>query len=189
MKKLFALSVFAGLFLTLSQPVSAQEETVPGKMFYTELGGPGILMSAHWDARFQPNTRFGLGYRIGAGFSIGDFDGKLVQYSENDGSTYAYYEQVTKTIYSIPVGLNYVFGKPNVASAFEVGAGASFLPRKVSLYCYEGKKPGHFLGFFTFMYRLTPVNGGLALRIGFTPIIGTGGDLFPMGAVSLGYTF
>ena len=187
MKKLFTLLVFAGLLLTLNQSLSAQEESVAGKLFYTELGGPGVIMSANWDARFKTNERLGFGYRIGAGFGIGQFYDKQVvnsYYYSGD-----YYEQVTRTYYSIPVGLNYVFGKPHVASTFEVGAGATFLTRKVSLYNYEIDKPGHVIGFATFMYRLTPVNGGLSFRVGFTPMIGTAGDIFPMMAISLGYAF
>jgi len=180
MKKLFALLVFAGLLLTLNQSLSAQEESVAGKLFYTELGGPGVIMSANWDARFKSNERLGFGYRIGAGFGIGQF----YNYYSVD-----YYEQVTRTYYSIPVGLNYVFGKPNIASTFEVGAGATFLTRKVSLYNYDIDKPGHVIGFVSFMYRVTPVNSGLSFRVGFTPIIGTAGDLFPMVAISLGYAF
>ena len=167
--------------------MSAQEENVAGKIFYTELGGPGVIMSMNFDARFQPNTRIGFGYRIGAGFGIGQFDGKPISY--NDYGGYSYYEQVTRSYYSIPVGINYIFGKPNRAPTFEVGAGATFLTRKVSLYNYEMDKPGNVVGFLTFMFRVAPVNGGINFRAGFTPMIGTSGDLFPMAAISLGYAF
>ena len=185
MKRMFVSLVFMGWLLTLSQSLSAQDETVAGKMFYTELGGPGVIMSVNWDARFNPNTRLGLGYRIGVGFGIGSFDDKPV----TDPYGYDYSYQFLRSYYSIPVGLNYVFGGPNTASTFEIGAGATFLTREVSLYNYEIDKPGHLIGFLSFMYRLTPVNSGLAFRVGFTPIIGTAGDLFPMLAISLGYAF
>jgi hypothetical protein len=85
--------------------------------------------------------------------------------------------------------LNYVFGKPGNASSFEAGAGATFLPRKASLYNYEIEKQGHVIGYLTFMYRIAPLNKGFSFRGGFTPVIGTSGDLFPMGAVSFGYAF
>ena len=182
MKKLFAFLVFTGLLLTLSQALSAQDETA-GKLFYTELGGPGVIMSANFDARFNPNTRLGFGYRLGVGFGIGEFENQ-----QTTGNYYSY-NRVTRTYYSIPVGLNYVFGKPNIASTFEVGAGATFLTRKVSLYNYEAKQPGHVIGFVSFMYRLTPINGGISFRVGFTPIIGTAGDVFPMAAIGIGYAF
>jgi hypothetical protein len=185
MKKNLFIFAFVVLLLTLNQSLSAQNETTASKAFYVELGGPGVIMSANWDARFNPNSRIGFGYRIGAGFGIGEFENKQV----NATGDYYYREEVTRTYYSIPVGLNYVLGKPNKATAFEVGAGVSFLTRKVSLYNYEIDKPGHVIGFASFMFRVAPENGGLSFRVGFTPIIGTGGDLFPMGAISLGYAF
>jgi len=182
MKKVFALLALTGLFYILSPSLMAQnQEPIAGKMFYAELGGQGVLMSVNWDARFKPNTRLGFGYRVGVGFGIGEF--------REDYSPYYGYESVTKAYYTIPVGINYVLGKPNTASAFEVGAGATFLTRKVSLYDYNTNKEGHFIGTLVFMYRLSPVNGGFAFRVGFTPMIGTAGDFFPMGAISFGYVF
>jgi hypothetical protein len=80
-------------------------------------------------------------------------------------------------------------GKTNSSSAFEVGAGITFLTRSVALYCYDYEEPGHAIGFLTFMYRRMPVNGGFLFRIGMPPVIGTGGDLFPMGAIGFGYAF
>ena len=185
MRKSISLSVLAVMLITLNQSLSAQEETVAGKQFFVEFGGPGIIMSANLDGRFQSDTRLGLGYRIGVGFGVGNFEEKQI----NDPYGGTYDGEVTRTIYSFPIGLNYIFGKPKTSATFEVGGGVSFLSRKVSLYNYEVEKPGHVIGFLTFMYRVTPVNGGMTFRIGFTPIIGTAGDLFPMGAIGFGYAF
>jgi len=178
MKKSFLLLVaIAGLSLTYNQSLSAQEETVAGKLFYAELGGPGVIMSANFDARFNSNARLGFGYRLGVGFGY-------------DESYWDDYEQRSRTYYSVPLGLNYVLGKPNSAHTFEVGAGVTFLTRKVSLYYYGySEKPGNVIGVLTFMYRIMPVNGGFSFRVGLTPIIGTSGDLFPMGAIGFGYVF
>jgi len=63
------------------------------------------------------------------------------------------------------------------------------LTQKVSLYYLEKQKPGHAIGFVTFMYRLMPEDGGFSWRIGLTPIIGTSGDLRLSGAISFGYAF
>jgi len=178
MKKSFLLLVaIAGLLLTLNQSLAAQEEGVARKVFYTELGGPGVIMSANFDSRFAPNERLGFGYRLGVGFGIRESYDYLSHY-------------VSQTYYSFPLGLNYVFGKPNSAHTFEVGGGLTFLSRNVALYYYgNNNNPGYMIGAFTFMYRLMPENGGFSLRAGLTPIIGTGGDLYPMGAVSIGYAF
>jgi hypothetical protein len=185
MKKSFLLWVaITGLLLTLQQSLFAQEEKVANKVFYAELGGPGLIMSANFDSRFNSDSRLGLGYRLGVGYAYGTFEGKYVVTQWG-----GYYDHVTRTYYSIPVGLNYVFGKPDSKATFEVGAGLSLLTRRVALFCYDEEKPGHLIGHFSFMYRLMPVNGGFSFRIGLTPVIGTSGDLFPMGAVGFGYVF
>jgi len=187
MKKIFSLFVIvAVLSLTLNQSLLAQEETVINKLYYTEFGGPGLIMSANFDGRFKSNTQLGFGYRLGVGFGVGKFNDNRVDDPISGG---VYYEEVRRSIYAIPMGLNYVFGKPSANSTFEVGGGISLLSRKASLYYWDLEKPGHIIGFFTFMYRIVPVNGGFSARIGFTPIIGTSGDMFPMGAVSFGYAF
>ena len=177
MKKIFLLFVAtAGLSLTLNQSLSAQEEKVANKLYYTEFGGPGLIMSANFDGRFKSNSNLGLGFRLGAGFGIKKFD------EEEHG-------EVRRTLYAFPVGLNYVFGKQNSRTSFEVGGGVSFLHREVALFNYDVKQEGNLIGFASFMFRTTPINGGFSFRVGFTPIIGTAGDMFPMGALGLGYAF
>jgi len=180
MKNKVTLLLVTVLLITVSFSLAAQDGNVANKLFYTEFGGPGFIMSANFDSRINSNSRIGLGYRLGAGFGVKEFPDKI------DGGIR---QDVTRTVYTFPVGFNYIFGKPNIASSFEVGAGVSILSRKTSLYCYEYKKDGNIIGFMTFMYRVAPVNGGMLFRIGFTPIIGTGGDLFPMGAIGFGYAF
>ena len=168
------LLLTAVLLITANQTLLAQ---IPNKLFYAEFGGPGIIMSANLDSRFKSETRHGFGFRLGAGFGFKHFsDGE-------DG------EEVLRTVYAFPAGINYILGKPDAGSSFEIGAGASVLSRKTSMYNYDIRKEGNVIGFLTFMYRVTPVNGGMSFRIGFTPIIGTAGDLFPMGAIGFGYAF
>ena len=182
-KSLSKFIAIAGLMLTFNLWLSAQDGKVSNKVFYSELGGPGLIMSANFDSRFTSNDRLGLGFRLGVGFAYADFE-------DGQRNQWGYYEYVTRTYYSIPAGLNYVFGKPQSSHTFEVGAGVSILTRKVALFYYSGNgKPGNAIGFITFMYRLMPVNGGFSFRVGLTPIIGTGGDLFPMGSVGFGYVF
>jgi len=185
MKKSLSLIVaIAGLSLTFNQSLLAQGEKVANKLFYVEFGGGGFIMSANLDGRFKSNSQLGFGYRLGAGFGVGKFDDKRAN-DPNTGET----SKVMRTVYTFPVGLNYIIGKPKSASSFEVGGGVSILTREMSLFNYEVEKPGHVIGFATFMYRVAPVNGGMSFRIGFTPIIGTAGDLFPMGAIGFGYAF
>ena len=197
MRKLFLLLMVVSFLINLNQSLVAQEEkTVANKLFYIELGGPGIIMSANFDSRFKSNERLGLGVRVGIGYGVEKYENILIEFMKDvflqdiDIDRFGgYFDNVTRTFYSVPVGLNYILGNPEKASTFEVGAGVTFLTRKVSLYNYEMEKPGHAVGHVTFMYRIAPVNGGFSFRIGFTPIIGTAGDLFPMGTVGFGYAF
>jgi len=174
-KKLVTISVTIWVF---NLSLFAQEEHVSGKLFYTELGGPGVAMSANFDKRFDSNSRLGFGFRVGAGFGR-----KNHAYYDFDGNY-----QGSLTYYSFPVGLNYVFGKPNCFKTFEVGVGLSLFTQKVSFYNYN-EKDGNVIGFLAFMYRSMPLDGGFSWRIGLTPIIGTSGNMFPMGAIGIGYVF
>jgi len=185
MKKcILSFVAIAGILLILNQSLSAQEEQSASKVFYTELGGGGIIMSMNFDQRFTPDSKVGFGYRIGVGFGIGEFEG-------NYTNQWGWMEYETKTYYSIPVGLNYVFGNPRSAASFEVGGGATFLTRKIpyTLGLYYDGEPGNVIGYLTFMFRAVPANGGFSFRGGFTPIINPGGNLVPMGAISFGYAF
>jgi len=187
MKKIsiFSVLLLAMLFSTFS--AKAQENS---RRFYTEFLGPGVILSANYDSRFKTDQRLGWGYRVGVGFGVGSVQGDT-QYYQNyyTGETESYREEVTRSYYSIPIGINYVFGKPDRSSSFEVGATATILTRKVDLYNYDVTKRGYVIGGMQFMYCRIPVNGGFTFRIGFTPMIGTAGDLFPMGAFGLGYAF
>ena len=191
MKK--ALTII-GLIIIISQSSVAQDESVAGKLLYIELGGAGVVMSTNFDGRFKSNSRLGLGYRIGIGYGSERFDEKFADFMKNlilknEVDIFSKEYKFTRTFYTFPAGLNYTFGKPNRASCFEIGAGVTLFSRRLSLYNWELEKPGHVIGHLAFMYCLAPVNGGFSFRIGFTPIIGTAGDLFPMGAVGFGYAF
>jgi len=179
MKKIFLVLL---AIATLNQLLAAQGERVANRVFYTELGGPGVIMSANFDTRFDSNERLGFGYRLGAGFGYKEEYGRY-------NNQWGYYDYVTRTYFSIPAGVNYVFGKPDSNKTFEVGAGLTFLTRKAALYYYNEGKTGYMIGHFTFMYRVMPVDGGFSFRVGLTPMIGTSGNLMPSGAIGFGYVF
>jgi hypothetical protein len=125
----------------------------------------------------------GWGFRAGLGFTL--IEEQIQVYQPNQ----TYYNYKTRSVATLPVGINYLFGKPNSANMFEVGAGFTLLSRKSSILNYNDYKEGNFLGHFDFMYRRQPSDGGFSWRIGFTPIINPDGDIFPFGAIGLGYTF
>ena len=179
MKILF--SFFTLVFL-LNHLLAAQENHVANKLFHVEFFGPGRSMSANFDGRFQSGARTGLGYRLGAGFGTGD-----IYINGIFGSNYG--DRDRRTVYSFPAEINYVLGKPNRSSFFELGAGLSILSRKVPIFSYDADKPRGVIGYFSFMYRMMPVDGGIAFRAGLTPIFGSSGDLMPLFAVGFGYAF
>ncbi len=183
--KLIKFAVLIGSIF-ISSLAMAQEKTnntVPGQtMFYAELGGPGILFSANIDRRFNKST-LGFGGRIGLGFIT-------TVVPVGSASPYGYYNYQTRSIVTIPLQLNYVFGKPNSVHSMEVGAGVTFSGKKIDIFNnnnYNGTGSSVF-GTASFMYRKIPKDGGFTWRIGFTPIIG-GGYIQPSGGVGIGYSF
>ena len=210
MKRTIVTLIIVRLLIIDIQLLTAQNKTAEGKMYYLELGGPGVVMSANFDSRFAANTRYGFGYRLGIGI-IPPF-GKYGDHADSGSSDYSsgvinvfdefknmmstfedafdsYYKTITKSNYTFPVGINYVFGRPDNVSIFEIGAGFTYLSRKVSLFNWDVKKPGNLIGHLSFVWRITPLNKGVSFRVGFTPVIGTAGDLYPMGGLSFGYAF
>lgn len=176
MKKAFLTLL---LFVVVISSFAQDKATKTVKQFYTEMGGPGILFSANFDTRFVPGKQVGLGMRVGLGFTIQD------SYYDNINDDYS-----VRTVGNLPIGINYLFGKETSPHTFEVGAGATILFKKTSILNYNGnEKRGNLMGYFQFMYRRQPINGGFTWRIGFTPLINTAGDIVPFAAGGLGYTF
>jgi hypothetical protein len=102
----------------------------------------------------------------------------------------SYYTSSTRSIPTLPIGINYLFGKKTSAHTFEVGLGTTILFQKVTMLNYDShQKAGNVMGYFNFMYRRQPMDGGFTWRIGFTPIVNTAGDIVPFAAGGIGYCF
>ena len=167
MKKLLLLLAI-GAFL--NQSLAAQEAENANRLIYVELGGPAVLWSVNAEFRLKPGERLGLGFRLGGGFLGG----------KND----------EQTCLIIPLGVNYLFGKPNSAHTLQTGAGVTFTTtEKRSSYSDILEYEGNVMGFLTVMYRMMPVKSGLSFHIGFTPLIDNSGKFFPWGAIGVGYAF
>jgi hypothetical protein len=187
-KQLFLLSVVVCAFF-FSRPSQAQETASTSGSIYLELLGPSVIMSINFDSRFISGEKLGFGYRAGIGYGVENYQNEIGRFFDNDNPDISYLLKAPNTVYTIPLSINYLFGQPGRASSFEAGAGITILTKKVSIYNYEMDRPGNLIGHLSFMYRFTPVRTGLTFRIGFTPIIGTAGDLFPMAAIGFGYAF
>ena len=179
------------LLLLLSHLVFSQknnltsEKTPVGQTsFIAEAGGPGIAFSANLDRRFKPG-RLGWGGRIGLGF-VSAYD----DYVDPVTGYYMYGNQ--KSALTTPVQLNYIFGKENSSNTFEVGAGLTYVSKKLSILNFyddiNKDRRSNLFGTFSFMYRRQPINGGFSWRAGFTPIFAKR-YIQPFGAVSVGYNF
>jgi hypothetical protein len=175
MKIIFAIAcIFINQLLTAQETSSTAVQAQ--NSFYAEAGGPGILFSANFDRRFKKSP-LGLGARFGLGFVTQDF------FSENTG----YYQP--KSVLSVPMQLNYIFGKSSSVHAFEVGAGVTFTGKPVDVTSdFNETKTSSVFGTASFMYRRQPKEGGFSWRIGFTPLIAAG-YIQPSGGVSIGYNF
>ncbi len=184
------------LFLTIAVLISgiafAQKSTpkndVAGsrRIFFGELGGPGVIFSVNLDSRFTKSNT-GFGGRVGLGFLTRE---------ETITSSGGYNTYRQRSILTIPLQLNYVFGKPNSSHLIEVGGGATFFGKKLSLYdFFQGdfnntvNEPESIVAATaSFMYRKIAKNGGFFWHGGFTPFF-MNGYIQPMVAVGIGYGF
>lgn len=164
--------------------VQAQSDSNPKPVggrtaFYAELGGPGILFSANIDSRFKESS-LGLGGRAGIGFVTADDS----DYDPQTGN----YNYRNRSVITVPVQLNYIFGKPTSVHTFEVGAGLTYLGKRLDIFNGSDNERTNLYGTFSFMYRRQPADGGFMWRIGFTPVVANG-YIQPSGGVGVGYSF
>ena len=178
--KIITLIVNLTCVINLTAQQTRQTDLPVGRnSFFAELGGPGVLFSANIDRRFN-NSRLGWGGRAGVGFvnsSRDDFD-----------PVSGYYVYRDATVLTLPLQVNYIFGKGANPHTFEAGAGLTLLSKGINLFSYSNGSRSSVLGTFSFMYRRQPAEGGFTWRIGFSPIIGDG-FIQPSAAVGVGYNF
>ena len=177
------------LLLFVSTFIFSQDDkpaSIGKSSFIAELGGPGIVFSANFDTRFT-QSRLGFGGRIGAGF--------VTAYDDYyDPTTGMYYGGDQQSAITLPVQLNYIFGKNNSPHSFEVGGGVTYVTKKLNIMNFDSYGNNNvdnrtqWFGTFSFMYRRQPANGGFSWRAGFTPLVGKG-LIQAFAAASVGYNF
>ena len=191
-KQIFFSFCFFFVHCFLSAQDNSGKEDLHNMHFYAEVGGPGSVFSANLDGRFHPGSKLGLGYRLGIGFGYA-YEDIFTLIPEDESSNkwpYYTYEEISTSFVTIPLVINYLFGKDNSPHIFEVGLGASVLSEKINLYNYaDNLSKGYFIGHAHFMYRRQPLSGGFTWRVGLMPVAGTGGDILLSGAASIGYVF
>jgi len=168
-------------FFSKAQETTKAGESFPGKTcFFAEVGGPGVLFSANVDTRFK-KTNLGWGGRAGIGF--------VTEYEQFYDPTFGYTGDRRRSVLTVPVQVNYIFGKSNSPHTFEAGAGITAMSKKIDPFnSFYEDSPTYLFGTFSFMYRRQPVNGGFTWRLGFTPLV-SGGYVQPSGGGSVGWSF
>ena len=181
-KQIFVTStVFLFCTVLTAQKTNSENEKISGQTsFFAEGGGPGIAFSANFDRRFN-QTHLGWGGRAGLGFVSGYED-----YYDPVSGNYTYNGE--KSAITVPVQVNYIFGKSSSPHSFEVGGGITYVSTKLDIMNFYDEKRSNLFGTFSFMYRRQPLNGGFSWRAGFTPLVAKS-YIQPFGAVSIGYNF
>jgi hypothetical protein len=187
---LFVAGIFISNLTFAQKSETRNSESGSQKIFFGELGGPGVIFSINLDSRFTKSNT-GFGGRAGLGF-LTRSEGAII--SSGGSSTFTRYRQ--RSVVTIPLQLNYVFGKANSSHLLEVGAGATFFGKKLSLYeFYQGdfnssinEPESAVVGTASFMYRKIAKNGGFFWHGGFTPFF-VDGYIQPMVGIGIGYGF
>ena len=178
------LSTVSNFLMAQNNKTEAAKTTIGRYSFIAEAGGAGIAFSANFDARFK-NSRFGWGGRVGVGF-VSAWDDYY------DPVTGIWHGGTEQSAITVPVQVNYVFGKNNSPHTFEAGAGFTYVSKKLNIMNFSGwydiDRRTKGFGTFAFMYRRQPANGGFSWRAGFTPLFAKD-YIQPFGAVSVGYNF
>lgn len=135
---------------------------------YAELGGPSVA-GLNFDTRFSKKEN-GIGGRIG-------FGGFLI-----DGSGLLF----------VPVGINYLVGKPETKNFFELGVNLTYVSATEN--GNEADKDNNLAdtwGSLTFGYRHQPQGQGVTFRVSVNPFFAFKNNvLWPLyGGVSVGYKF
>jgi hypothetical protein len=148
-------------FLLMSHFIFAQTRSL-----FLEFFGNGYGLSANFDSRFGKKEN-GFGYRVGIGFSprIGEVADDVISLPVD---------------FTVPIGINHLVGKgPHY---FESGLGLTFI---------SGSEFGHGGQLFfipSVGYRYAKIGKGFQGRFVTTPLIGSGGIRFYLGA-SVGFKF
>ena len=163
MKKIRISIILSLLVIVLSSTAFSQSKP---NSFYLELIGSGGLYSVNYDRLFTEN----FGVRIGFMYFEADW---LIFLSDVE-------------MLLIPATLNFLVGTGK--HKLELGAGPVFISVGMGFFGSDPVSGSGFGWTGTIGYRYQKNEGGFMWRIGFTPFL-AGGEFFPSGGISLGFSF
>ncbi|MFT3679100.1 MAG: hypothetical protein QM791_02435 [Ferruginibacter sp.] len=155
-------SLFVSVIITLigldgfSQSTGKTPQAV-----YAQAGGSSPLVGIHYDRRFSKSPG-------GAGFTVG----------------FGYYGGFSSAIVSVPVSVNYLFGKEKHFA--ELAAGATYISLNKDFF-ESDKSAGGVFGHVNMGYRFQQGNG-FFLRAGYSPLFTTS-SFMSSAYIGLGYAF
>lgn len=143
---LFVLTAFAQQDTVRLREISKQQHFIvtdrPPQAVYFQLGGSGPLLSVIYDRRLR-NRVNGIGFGAGLGF----------------------WAESGATIFSVPLQLNYLFGRSS--HFIELGAGTTYVTDSEDLF---DESASGFIHHINLGYRYQPTKGGFFFRGGFSPL-------------------
>ena len=162
------LNLFAQKDTVKLREISREKKEIitdrPPQVVYFQIGGAGLLLSGVYDRRFSKRVN-GPGFAAGLG----------------------YYGALGFNIFTVPVSLNYLFGRSN--HFVEVAAGGTYVSAsQISLFNEESSSESGVIIHGNLGYRYQPTKGGFCFRGGFSPLFYQGESAMSY-YVSFGYNF
>ncbi len=197
-KPLLLAIVFSFVLANVLQ--AQNEDAVPYKRIFVEVGGAGLIYSFNYDYRFDKTNLESWGMRIGAG-----------GYFRNDSGEYG----TRGGVLTVPLQFTRLLGDKR--NYFELGGGTTFIYARSTYNSYEsiynpnnpndysyvsrqrtdkefdfilnsGKTPA-FMGTLNLGYRHIPTDGGFSFSANLTPIFNHRGFWPLWFGIGLGYSF
>jgi opacity protein-like surface antigen len=144
---------------------------------YLGVMGSGIMLSAHYDIRFQPN-QLGWGIHAGVGYAPTLDDYTIYSYVDAEGN-YQYTQRRNPAKLTIPFGLSYLMGKADRPHRLELGIGATYMNGDAELFD-DVTSVNTWLLVATIGYRRYYFGNRLMWKIAFTPVVSLEGKGIPV---------
>ncbi|WP_298736574.1 hypothetical protein [uncultured Chitinophaga sp.] len=174
--KLYFLAALLGLTAAVQAQTTvapttlkaATDNSLGQQTIYLGVMGSGILLSAHYDLRFQPN-QLGWGIHAGIGYAPTLDDYRVFSYANPDGS-YSYEQRYVPAKLTVPFGVSYLMGQAKKPHRLELGIGATYMNGDAELFDTVTSTDTWLL-VATIGYRRYYFGNRLMWKVAFTPVV------------------